>query len=78
MVRKLNTFVQVKLFHLFVAYESSSRRPVKNVSVRVLIVDKMDRLITHFWSKFTGQDFKDIPPKGSFVCTTKRFSSHAR
>ncbi len=61
-------------FSFIVAYESISGQSLRHVSIRILIVDKMDRLITQFWSKFTGQDFKDIPSKGSFVCKATRFA----
>ena len=56
-----------------ISYEARNKKSIKNVSIRILIVDRMDRLITQFWSKFTGQDFKEIPPEGSFICKAKRF-----
>ena len=61
-------------FSFLIGYESRNDQPLKHVSIRILIADEMDRFITHFWSKFTGQDFKDIPSKGSFVCKATRFA----
>tara|TARA_B100000315_G_scaffold249798_1_gene281571 strand:- start:6341 stop:7624 length:1284 start_codon:yes stop_codon:yes gene_type:complete len=61
-------------FSFLIGYESRNDQPLKHVSIRILIADEMDRFITHFWSKFTGQDFKEIPSKGSFVCKATRFA----
>ena len=61
-------------FSFLIGYESRNDQPLKHVSIRIPIVDEMDRFITHFWSKFTGQDFKEIPSKGSFVCKATRFA----
>jgi len=48
-------------------------KPIPKVTVWFWILDTRGRGLLCFWSRLTGEDFKDILPKGEFVCRVPCF-----
>ena len=58
---------------LVFGYRSRDSQGAKNVDLGINVKTEKGERIFQFGTRFTGQRFKKIPPKGYIICTIKRF-----
>jgi lipopolysaccharide transport system ATP-binding protein len=58
---------------LLFGYRTRSNREGKNVDLGVLVERYNGERVFQLGTRFTGQKFRHLPPKGHIVCTIKKF-----
>ena len=49
-------------------YESKVEKTIKSASVYVIVHGKFDEILFQLSSNVTGSNFKNLPPRGAFIC----------
>lgn len=53
-------------------YESPSGGPVEDVNLQFVLLKQSGEAVAQFGTRFTGQAFREVPPKGAIVCELRR------
>jgi homopolymeric O-antigen transport system ATP-binding protein len=70
---RVNNILNGQTTRFVFAYISKSGLTVKNVELQFVVLDLFGKPVFQFGTRFTGQDFLQIAPKGRFVCEIKKF-----
>ncbi|KHE92968.1 MAG: ABC transporter ATP-binding protein [Candidatus Scalindua rubra] len=54
-------------------FDTKPNQEVENVDFQVLVLLQSGEPLLQFGTRFTGQKFKRVPPKGKFVCEIRKF-----
>lgn len=54
-------------------YVTKSNQEVENVGFQIVVLTQSGELLFQLGTRFTGQRFKKIPPKGRFICEIRKF-----
>lgn len=54
-------------------YVTKSNQEVENVEFQIVVSRQSGELVFQFGTRFTGQNFKKIHPKGKFICEIRKF-----
>ncbi len=53
-------------------YESKMGKAIKSASVYIIVHGKFDEILFQLSSSVTGADFKNLPPRGAFICSVPK------
>ena len=53
-------------------YESKMGKVIKRASVYIIVHGKFDEILFQLSSSVTGAEFKNLPPKGAFICSVPK------
>jgi lipopolysaccharide transport system ATP-binding protein len=71
--RKIERIPNGSTIKLVFGYETKDGPEVKNIELAILVETSSGERALQFGTRFTGQNFRRVPPKGYITCTIRRF-----
>jgi len=71
--RKIERIPNGRTIKLVFGYETKDGPEAKNIELAILVETSSGERALQFGTRFTGQNFRRVPPKGYITCTIRRF-----